>query len=338
MSKEYNSIISVKNLHKDFRIARRGRGLKGAIRYLFSRKYTIKRAVNDISFEIAPGDMVGYIGRNGAGKSTTIKMMTGILVPTSGEIVVDGIVPYKKRTLNGGKIGVVFGQRTQLRWDIPVIESYRLLKEIYNIPIKVYKENIEYFSYLLKLNNLLSIPARKLSLGQRMQCDLVASFLHNPMIVYLDEPTIGMDIIGKENIRDFIKSINKERGTTVILTTHDLTDFEDICKRAIIIDSGKKIYDGGFEKLDEQFGGYRILKFELKDTALSIEKFNSLPDGMEIISLENNYFKTRINKNIISAPEGIRFIIDKVNCLDVSIEDTSIATTIKAIYRNGLKT
>jgi ABC-2 type transport system ATP-binding protein len=335
MKTRETSLISVENLYKEFKLARRGEGLKGAIGYLFSRKYDVVKAVDGVSFKISPGEMVGYIGRNGAGKSTTIKMLTGILVPTSGKVEVDGIIPYKKRAENGKRIGVVFGQRTQLRWDIPVIETFRLLKEVYQIPQKTYTRNLELFSDILELNGLLSTPVRKLSLGQRMKCDLAASLLHDPRIVYLDEPTIGLDIVVKENVREFIKAINRERGTTVILTTHDLNDIDDICQRAIIIDNGKVVYDGRLQEIKDRFGKYRILTFEVKERLSEGIEPPLLPQGMESQEFREHHIKIRIDREVISASETTRYIMDTYEVLDISIEEPSIETVVKKIYREG---
>ena len=328
-------LISVDNLVKEFKVARREPGLKGAVKYLFSRKHEIVKAVDNISFKIHAGEMVGYIGRNGAGKSTTIKMLTGILVPTSGIVRVDGVVPYKKRSENGKKIGVVFGQRTHLRWDIPVRESFRLLKAIYEVPQGMYDRNLELFTEVLELDGLLSKPARKLSLGQRMKCDLAASFLHDPKIVYLDEPTIGLDIIVKENVREFIKTLNREKGTTVILTTHDLRDIEDICKRAIIIDKGKIVYDGELREIKEMFGMYKVISFEVKERLSAASDFQiELSPGMELQQISGHSVKIRIDKQVISTSEATRYVMDTFNVVDMSIEEESIESVVKKIYQN----
>lgn len=328
-------LIAVKQLSKHFRVAQRGEGLKGAIGYLFSRKYRRVDAVTDVSFEIARGEMVGYIGRNGAGKSTTIKMLTGILVPTSGNIEVDGIIPYKKRAENGQKIGVVFGQRTQLRWDIPVIETFRLLREVYQIPRDIYTDNMGLFSDILELDDLLSVPVRKLSLGQRMKCDLAASLLHNPKIVYLDEPTIGLDIVVKEKVREFIKTINRERGTTVILTTHDLDDIENLCQRTIIIDSGRVVYDGGLDDIKLKFGRYKLLTFEIKEKLSTQDTPSSLLHGMEMQKAERHRLKVRVDRDTISVAEATRFMMEAHDVVDISIEEPGIETVVKKLYQEG---
>ena len=238
------SIIEVKNLVKTYKIIEKEDGIKGYFKNLIKPKYNEFTAVKGINFNIEEGELVGYIGENGAGKSTTIKMLTGLLTPTSGKVIVNGIVPNEKRIENNKNIGAVFGQKTQLWWDLPVIESFRLIKKMYKIPENEYRKNLKKFTEILDLANLLEKQVKNLSLGQKMRCEIAATFLHNPKIVYLDEPTIGLDVFVKENIRKFIKDINKEKKTTVILTTHDLKDIEDVCDRIILLDKGQIIYDG----------------------------------------------------------------------------------------------
>lgn len=248
------ALIEVRGLTKEFKIFRRREGIAGAFRDLFLRDYRILRAVDGIDFFVNTGEMVGYIGANGAGKSTTIKMLTGILVPTAGEVVVDGYIPYKEREIYTRRIGVVFGQRTQLWWDIAVIESFKLLRRIYGVTKQDFEKRLKMFDDLLELNNFLHLPVRKLSLGQRMRCDLTAALLHNPAILFLDEPTIGLDVLAKAKIREFLQEINKEYKTTIILTTHDMGDIEALCPRVAIIDNGKMLYDGSVEDLYAQCG------------------------------------------------------------------------------------
>ena len=226
-------IITVEHLSKHFKVYKRRTGFWGNLSSTVSRQHDIIKAVDDVNFTLERGELVGYIGANGAGKSTTIKMLTGILVPTSGHIDVMGLTPYRHRRENTRRIGVVFGQRTQLWWDLPVIDSFELLKHIYEIPQNLYKQNLEFFSELLQLQPFLSTPVRRLSLGQRMRCDLTAALLHNPEILYLDEPTIGLDVVAKEQVRQFLRQVNAERQVTVILTTHDLNDVEQVCQRLI---------------------------------------------------------------------------------------------------------
>jgi ABC-2 type transport system ATP-binding protein len=257
------NLIHIEHLSKHFRILNRHEGLGGAFRDLFSGDYRTVEAVADISFDIEAGEIVGYIGPNGAGKSTTIKMMTGILKPTGGVIEVNGLAPYDNRINQAQIMGVVFGQRTQLWWDLPVIESFKILKEIYKVDQKTFDRHMNMFNDLVGLGALYSQQVRTLSLGQRMLCDITASFLHNPQVVFLDEPTIGLDISIKAKIRSVIKELNRERNTTIILTTHDLGDVEALCHRIIIIDKGRILFDGDIKKVNALFGAYRTLKLSI---------------------------------------------------------------------------
>src|SRR5512138_474336 len=257
------SLIHTENLTKHFKILNRREGLSGAFRDLFSGNYRTVAAVAGVSFDIEAGEIVGYIGPNGAGKSTTIKMMTGILKPTGGTLQVNGLVPYDNRIRQAQSMGVVFGQRTQLWWDLPVIESFKILKEIYKVDQKMFDRHMEMFNDLVGLKSLHSQQVRTLSLGQRMLCDISASFLHNPQVVFLDEPTIGLDISVKAKIRSVIKELNRTRKTTIILTTHDLGDVEALCHRIIIIDKGRILYDGDIKKVNALFGAYRTLKLQI---------------------------------------------------------------------------
>ena len=246
-------MIKVKNVSKEFVSAKKYPGLKGALKGLISREKVRKLAVDDVSFHIKRGEIVGYIGSNGAGKSTTIKMMTGILTPTRGTCLVNNVDPCVNRKKNAQNIGVVFGQRTQLWWDLPLSESFTILKEIYDVSDEDYKERMEFLNQVLELDTFFDKPVRTLSLGQRMRADLGAALLHNPKVLFLDEPTIGLDVVVKDNIRKAIKEINAKSNTTVILTTHDIGDIEELCDRIIIIDEGRKIYDGTTESLKEKY-------------------------------------------------------------------------------------
>ncbi|MBD3220094.1 ATP-binding cassette domain-containing protein [bacterium] len=242
-------LITVQRLTKDYHLTDRREGVLGGMVDLVRPQKRMLRAVDDVSFTIDPGEMVGYIGANGAGKSTTIKMLTGILTPTSGEVRVGGLVPYRQRQSYTRHIGVVFGQRTQLWWDLAVVESFRLLQRIYEVPEARYREQMTFFNELLGIDEFLHQPVRKLSLGQRMRCDLAAALLHEPRVLFLDEPTIGLDVVAKENVRGFLRQAREQLGVTVILTTHDLTDIEQLCRRIIIIDHGKVMYNGLLEDL-----------------------------------------------------------------------------------------
>lgn len=324
------AIIEVENLVKQFKISEKKEGLKGALAGLLSRKQKTVKAVDGISFNIQKGEMIGFIGPNGAGKSTTIKMLTGILFPSGGKIKVLDYVPFEQREKYTKHIGVVFGQRTQLWWDLPVVESFNLLKHIYEIPENVFKKNMKKFADVLGINELLNIPVRKLSLGQRMRCDLAASLLHNPQIVFLDEPTIGLDLIAKEKIRKFIKEKNREDGTTFILTTHDMADIEEICNRAIIIDKGRIIYDGSIESIKKLAGEKRIeIEFE------SVPK-NFRIKGIKILERNENMLVLGVSKkNRIS--DIIGKILSRYNVVDLTIEEPKIEEIIKKIYRKNRK-
>lgn len=249
-------MIQVSHLRKTFRVARRGAGFSQAVKALFHREYEEIHALDDLSFTIRDGEMVGYIGPNGAGKSSTIKVLSGILTPDSGQCLVNGRTPWKDRVAHVKEIGVVFGQRTQLWWDVPVADSFELLKEIYTVPDQTYQENLEELTQLLDLGDLLRTPARQLSLGQRMRCEIAASLLHSPKILFLDEPTIGLDAVSKLAVRDFILRLNRERGTTVLLTTHDMQDIEALASRVLLIGRGKILLDGTLE--DIRRGGESI--------------------------------------------------------------------------------
>lgn len=334
-------MIQVENLTKEFKIYKKQPGLKGAVKGLFSKEADIKKAVDNISFNIGEGEMVGYIGANGAGKSTTIKMMTGILVPTSGKCIVNGIIPYKDRQKNASQIGVVFGQRTQLWWDLPLTETFSILKEIYNVNDSDYKNRMEFFNEVLEINEFIGSPVRTLSLGQRMRADLAAALIHNPKILYLDEPTIGLDVMVKENIRKAIKQINQEFKTTVILTTHDLSDIEELCDRIIIIDKGKSVYDGSIEKIKDTYGYMRTVQTFVKDikTAkqIDIKKEFGLAEEDAITWMKDNSLFVSFNKNKISISEIVGHIMSKVQVMDINIKETDIEEIIKKIYGHEVK-
>lgn len=332
-------MIKVKNVSKTFVSAKRYSGLRGAVKGLFSNEKDIKRAVDDISFEINDGEMVGYIGENGAGKSTSIKMMTGILEPTNGIIEVDGITPSKNRIENAKNIGVVFGQRTQLWWNLPLCESFSILKDIYKVEEHDYKRRMDFLNETLDLHKFSQNSVRNLSLGQRMRADLAASLIHNPRTLFLDEPTIGLDILVKDKIRAAIKQINQEQGTKVILTTHDLTDIEELCSRILLIDNGKIIYDGGLECLKTLYGKNRLLKIELSEVEpFKIIDFNSI---FNVSNVDLNYwFENRtivfsINKKIINVSKIIAYVMSITEVLDIKIEETGLSKIIKNIYGQG---
>lgn len=327
------SVINVENLKKDYRINVKKEGLGGAVLSLFNPKYEIKTAVKGINFKIEEGEMVGYIGANGAGKSTTIKMLTGILTPTSGQIRVNGLIPTKDRIKNNMKIGAVFGQRTQLWWDIPVIESYKLIQKIYEIPGAMFKENLDYFTQTLALEKLLHVPVRQLSLGQKMRCEIAAAFLHNPKIVYLDEPTIGLDFMVKEKIRKFIKELNKKRNTTIILTTHDLQDIEEICTRIIIIDQGSIIFDGALDEIKHEFSKYAIANIVVKDYTSELDKYLRLGNkNFEVLETDETKLCIKFDRSQTNIGRIFEKFSKYSEIVDLNIEDISIETIVKELY------
>ncbi|MBQ4523924.1 MAG: ATP-binding cassette domain-containing protein [Lachnospiraceae bacterium] len=295
-------IIEVKNIKKYYKVAKREKGLGATIKNLFHRKYEIKKAVNDISFSIKKGEIVGFIGPNGAGKSTTIKMLSGILYPDEGGIKINGYIPYKQRKQYVKHIGVVFGQKSQLNWDLPLIESFELMKYIYKIPEKVYEENLNKFTQLLDMKDFINQPVRQLSLGQRMRGDIVAALLHSPQIVFFDEPTIGLDVVAKEKIRDFIKYMNETEQTTIIFTTHDMQDIEKVCDRLIIIDTGKKIYDGSIVEIKNKYANSKTIEIWLEDGKKEVKTFDVNQTPMNEV-MEELFSKYHIKDISICEPE-----------------------------------
>ena len=335
-------MIRVNNVSKEFVSPKKYPGLKGAIKGLFSSEKISKVAVDDISFHIKKGEIVGYIGSNGAGKSTTIKMMTGILVPTKGECLVNGINPNKRRKENAQNIGVVFGQRSQLWWDLPLSESYTILKEIYNVSDEEYEKRMEFLNDVLDLKDFFDKPVRNLSLGQRMRADLGASLLHNPKVLYLDEPTIGLDIVVKDKIRDAIKEINEKYGTTVVLTTHDMGDIEELCDRIIIIDEGKKIYDGDLTHLKETYGVKKKVSMEIKNLRKAEEidwekKLEVSSDKFELeVDEENNTLTVTFDKNFIVVSDIISAVMEQTDVKDIQIKETELSEIVKEIYNHSI--
>lgn len=338
------TLIHIDNLTKHFKILNRREGVGGAFRDLFSGSYRTVEAVAGISFDIDAGEVVGYIGPNGAGKSTTIKMMTGILKPTSGVIEVNGRPPYDNRIRQAQIMGVVFGQRTQLWWDLPVIESFKILREIYKVDQKTFDRHMTMFNDLVGLGALYSQQVRTLSLGQRMLCDITASFLHNPQVVFLDEPTIGLDISIKAKIRSVIKELNNERNTTIILTTHDLGDVEALCQRIIIIDKGKILYDGDIKKVNALFGAYRTLKLQIDDfNEKTLYKLNEklcehFGDDSGITVAETEEFWTDVTIDQARTPlsDVLGFIMSNFKVDDVRILEISMENVVRKVYDGAL--
>lgn len=329
------SFIEVQDLTKEFRSFRRREGVWGAMQNLFVRDRITVSAVDRVSFSIEPGEVVGYIGANGAGKSTTVKMLTGILVPTSGRIVANGFVPYRDRRRYTKHIGVVFGQRTQLWWDIAVIESFKLLKEIYEVSDADYRERLGVFSEILNLKDYMNTPVRKLSLGQRMRCDIAASLLHKPPVLFLDEPTIGLDVVAKDRIREFLKEVNRMERTTVLLTTHDLSDIEELCSRIIVIDKGKTLFDGALREMKGRLAKYNQVKFFLKDRMQVAGLAQIAIDGISCERIDDLTYLMRFDREHHSNAEVIRNIVTTLEVSDILVEEEPIEDIVKRIYLSG---
>ena len=334
-----NNIV-LTNVTKEFKVLNRHEGLKGSIQDLFSRDYKTVRAVDNVSMTISQGEIVGYLGPNGAGKSTTIKMMTGILKPTSGEILINGKTPWKDRNKFCENIGVVFGQRTQLWWALPLIESFKLLKDIYMIPDKDYEETLEFYKTIVDIDSLLHKPVRQMSLGQRTLSDILASFLHSPDVVFLDEPTIGLDVAMKSNIRNLISAINEKRNTTVILTTHDMGDVDALCRRIVIIDKGKMLYDNDIEHLKKVFGSYRTLSLRMSSKELNEGFVESMKKQFEPygvgVSAEDHWLSLVVNEEKIKVIDVLSKVQESVQVKDMKIEEISTEEVIRKIYTEGI--
>jgi ABC-2 type transport system ATP-binding protein len=328
--------IRVTNLRKEFSVQRNREGLGGALRDLFDRQYGRVVAVNDISFAIPQGEICGYIGENGAGKSTTIKMLTGILVPTAGDIQVNGYIPHKQRETFVREIGVVFGQRSQLWWDIGVIESFRLLRKVYRVPEAEFKTRLDELVERLQLGDLLTRPVRKLSLGQRMRCELTAALLHNPKVLFLDEPTIGLDILVKSEIREFLLQVNRRYGTTILLTTHDLQDIEALCSRVIMLDDGRIIYDGSLDDLKLQWGKGKevILQFA---RPCSLDELRAATGSLPVRwSLENEWTaKAWIPLEAVNISDLLGRVMSLAEIRDLRILEPNTDDIVREIYRTG---
>lgn len=325
-------IIEVKDLIKTYKIIEKEDGLKGYFKNLVKPRYKEFTAVKGINFNIEEGELVGYIGENGAGKSTTIKMLTGLLTPTSGKVIVNGIIPNEKRIENNKNIGAVFGQKTQLWWDLPVTESFKLIKKMYKIPEDEYVKNLKEFTEILELDDLLEKQVKNLSLGQKMRCEIAATFLHNPKIVYLDEPTIGLDVFVKENIRNFIKDINKEKKTTVILTTHDLKDIEDVCDRIILLDKGEIVYDGLKQKFKDTYGKYVVAELITKNKEEKISKKININD-VEIVEETENKLKIKFSHEETTIVKIMDEISNFCTIEDIHMKEAELEDILKEIYK-----
>ncbi|MDR2525386.1 MAG: ATP-binding cassette domain-containing protein [Oscillospiraceae bacterium] len=320
-------MITLTNINKTFKIAKRQAGFGRAVKALFSREYTLIRALNDVSFSIADGEMVGYIGPNGAGKSTTIKIMCGILTPDRGECVIDGRTPWRNRVAHVREIGVVFGQRSQLWWDVPIIDSFELIRDIYKTDAKTYQNSLDELTALLDLSELLKTPARSLSLGQRMRCEIAASLIHNPKILFLDEPTIGLDAVSKIAVRQFIKKLNAERGTTVILTTHDMQDIEALTRRILLIGKGRILLDGSLDELKKRSTERKTLVVEYIGNA------PVLCEGMTPCETREGRVVITLDPVILSVSDAITRLAAQVSLTDVSVLDVSAEEMVAGLYK-----
>lgn len=330
-------IIETRNLSKAYQSPVKEPGVRGAVKYLFKPEHKEISAVRDVTLSIEPGESVAYVGPNGAGKSTTIKMLTGILLPSGGEIQVNGLHPYRDRMRNSSKIGVVFGQRTQLWWDIPVIESFTLLRDIYEVPEKTYRENLAYFTEMLGLGEFLNQSARRLSLGQRMRADLAVALMHNPTIAFLDEPTIGLDVAVKERIRTFLKQINRERGVTLMLTSHDLGDIEDVCRRFIIIDKGQIIYDGSIQGLLDRYVKERSIRVTSSSKIDPESAARALPQGIRLGAVTDREATIMFDRFRYTARNVLETIVQAVDVQDFQLDEPDIEQVVRNVYEGRLE-
>lgn len=320
-------MIQVQHISKTFKVSRRNAGFLEAFKALFHREYECIKALDDISFNIDEGEMVGYIGPNGAGKSSTIKVLSGILTPDSGSCRINGRIPWKERTAHVKDIGVVFGQRSQLWWDVPVIDSFLLLRDIYKIPDKLYQNNLDELVNLLDIEQIIRTPTRQLSLGQRMRCEIAASLLHSPKILFLDEPTIGLDAVSKIAVRDFILELNRNHKTTVILTTHDMQDIEYLTKRIILIGKGKILMDGSLENIRKEYTDTKRLTVDF------IGEDIELVEGMKFILLEKNHGIIDIDSRKLTVSDAISILSSQVKLNDISVTGPSVDELVAQLYQ-----
>jgi ABC-2 type transport system ATP-binding protein len=324
-------IITAKNLSKNFRVVKRRAGMLGTLRNLVAPIYQTIQAVDRVSFDLQEGELVGYLGPNGAGKSTTIKMLTGLLVPSSGELMVDGMLPWKDRSRYVARIGAVFGQRTTLWWDLPVIESFELLQPMYRVPAARFRHSLDEFVELLEMGDFLYTPVRSLSLGQRMRADLCAALLHEPRLVFLDEPTIGLDVVAKERIRQFILHINRERGVTILLTTHDISDVERLCERVMILDHGRMLYDGTLAALNQRFESDWSLVVTFAEDYADV----SVP-GLPPPQREDHKAVYRFDHRQVSSTDLIQQLLPRFRISDIEVRRPALEETIRRIYEERL--
>lgn len=320
-------MIRLNNISKTFKVAGRDSGFGQAVKSLFKKEYTYIEALKDVSFTIGDGEMVGYIGPNGAGKSSTIKIMSGILTPDKGECVINGRIPWKERVKHVKDIGVVFGQRSQLWWDVPVVDSFELIRDIYGVEKQQYVKNIAALTEMLDIGDIVRTPARQLSLGQRMRCEIAASLIHDPKILFLDEPTIGLDAVSKIAVRDFIKSLNKEKKTTVILTTHDMQDIEALTERILLIGKGRILLDGSLNELKSRNSSHKTVTVDYVGNRLP--KINNAV----LVKDLNGHGELVIDTDDISVSEVITEISKSVEIKDVSVSGDTIDQTVVSLYK-----
>ena len=322
------SFIEVKDINKTFKVVKKESGMKNTIKSFIKREYKYIKAIDNISFSINKGEIVGYIGPNGAGKSTTIKILSGILLPDSGKVLVDKLSPFKNREEYVKKIGVVFGQRSQLWWDIPAEDTFDLLKDVYDIKEEEYQKTKSKLVDILNLKDIINVPVRQLSLGQRMRCEIAASLLHSPEILFLDEPTIGLDAVSKTIVRDFIKKLNKEKKTTIILTTHDMADIEALAKRIILIGKGKVLYDGPLTKLKNKYDNNKYINIITND------KLDIRSKGIISKEKTSDGYKFIIDSKVINISSFLNKISTKINVRDIAIDNDNIDNIIVKLYED----
>ena len=330
------SVIKINNVSKDFRVPEKvtKSTFLHKLKSVFYRKWLITRVLHDVSFDVNEGEFVGYVGPNGAGKSTTIKLLTGVLTPSSGEISVLGFNPTKQRYQYTYNIGVVFGQKSLLDFDLPVIDSFLLYKDVYELSETDFKERLDFFSQILKIDELFHIPVRKLSLGQRMRCEIAASLLHKPKVVFLDEPTIGLDAIAKEEIRNFLREINKKEKVTIILTTHDMDDIEALCNRIIVLDKGKIIYDGEIGPMKKRFIKHKTIEFELEEVR-NKKKYESILEKASSVKKEGRWVSIALPIEKYRIGKIVESLLSSCDVHDLKVHEPNLEAVIREIYRVG---
>jgi ABC-2 type transport system ATP-binding protein len=322
------AVIDAEGIGKNFKVYQRQKGFLKNVMSLFNRKFETVHAVQDISFSIDQGELVGYVGSNGAGKSTTVKILCGILVPTSGTVRVNGLVPYEKRKENAKSIGVVFGQRSQLNWDLPTEDTFELYKKMYKIDEKKYRHNVSFFTGLLDMKEFIRKPVRQLSLGQKMRAEIAVALLHDPKILYLDEPTIGLDVVVKDRIRKFLRNLRDEKGTTIILTTHDMEDIDQICQRIILIDKGKKLVDEPLPVFKKRYNDEYYVEVEFDEEPPEIHDHRFI-----LMNQMNKRVIYNFNRNVILVKDAMKYFINSFGISDIIVRNQRLDEIIKDYYK-----